>query len=68
VTTEILDRVLSEFGSLPRGRADPQLDAIEAALFLEDSLSLRLSDADMTPENLGGTERIERFARERVGS
>lgn len=59
--------LLSDFLSLPTHPADPELAAVEAALFAEECCGLSLTDADMVPEKLGSEEALRRFLAERMG-
>jgi len=52
-------------------RPDPGRDdlaLLETALFLEETLALRLSDEDITGENLGSLAALRRFIASRTGS
>lgn len=51
-------RVIEEYFSSGRIIADPELAAIEAALFAEDAFGLRVPDELMTHERLGSPEAM----------
>jgi hypothetical protein len=43
------DHVLEEFTDSPIAHPDPQLQTLLRAIFVEDCLAVRLSDAELTP-------------------
>jgi hypothetical protein len=53
---------LSDFESLVRGRPDQKIDPLEAALFLEDALGIKLSDSEISGPSLGDPDSIRGFA------
>ena len=44
-----LEQVLQDFESLRDPRADPELEAVKAAILLEDVFDIQLSDVDIDP-------------------
>lgn len=42
-----LDQVLGDFDDLRDPHADPELEAVKAAILLEDVFGIRLSDSDI---------------------
>ena len=46
---EQADEVLADFAALTDPRAEPALEAVKAALMLEDVFGIRLSDSDIDP-------------------
>jgi hypothetical protein len=58
--------LLDDYGSLPSRPEDPFLSVVEAALFIESSFGLSLSDEEICPEVLGSPEAIRRFVLDRL--
>ena len=54
-----LEQVLQDFESLRDPRADPELEAVKAAILLEDVFGIHLSDADIDPALLTHTATIK---------
>jgi hypothetical protein len=59
--------LLSDFSALPSHPRDPELALVEAALFVEQTFGIALSEADFTEENFGSPAAIERFVLARLG-
>jgi hypothetical protein len=49
MTPDIVDQVLRDYDALRRPDADPELEAVRIAIFLEDAFEVTLSDADIDP-------------------
>lgn len=62
-----LEVLLADFRDRPSRAEDPELAAAEAALFVELTFGLRLTDADITAERLGSTEALRRLLLDRMG-
>jgi hypothetical protein len=58
--------LLDDYGRLPSRPGDPLLAVVEAALFIESTFGLSLSDDQICPEILGSPEAIRRFVLERL--
>ena len=54
-----LEQVLQDFERLRDPRADPELEAVKAAILLEDVFGIRLSDADIDPALLTRTATMK---------
>ena len=54
-----LEQVLQDFESLRDPRADPELEAVKAAILLEDVFGIHLSDADIEPALLTSTAAMK---------
>jgi hypothetical protein len=52
VDRDIVGQVLRDHAALRRGDADPELDAVRAAILIEDVFRVTLSDADIDPATL----------------
>lgn len=59
-------RLLEDFGALPARPADPELVAIEAALFVEQTFGIEIPDSEISPERLGSQDAVERYVAERM--
>ena len=46
---DVVEQVLRDHAALRRGDADPELDAVRAAILIEDVFGVTLSDADIDP-------------------
>ncbi len=44
---EAVDQALADYRALPRDESDPGLEAVRAAVFLEDVLGVRVTDDDI---------------------
>jgi hypothetical protein len=58
--------LLDDHSWLPSRPADPSLAAVEAALFIERTFGIALSDDEICPETLGSPEAIESFVLGRL--
>jgi len=58
--------LLDDYSRLPSLPGDPLLAVVEAALFIESSFGLSLSDEEICPEVLGSPEAIRRFVLDRL--
>jgi hypothetical protein len=59
VNRDRLKQVLQEFESLRDPRADAELEAVKAAILLEDVFGIQLSDVDMDPGVLTGPAAMQ---------
>ncbi len=59
--------MLKDFSSSPSRAADPELALVGAALFVEQTFGIELSDADICAGNLGSAAVLERFVLARTG-
>jgi hypothetical protein len=49
VNRDIVEQVLRDYAALRRPDADPELEAVRAAILLEDVFDVALSDAEIDP-------------------
>ena len=59
--------LLSDFAALASHPRDPELALAEAALFVEQTFGIALSEADISAENLESAAAMERFVLARIG-
>jgi hypothetical protein len=50
---DLVDDALRDFARLRDPAGDPELEAVKAAIFLEDVFGITLTDADIDPDVLG---------------
>lgn len=62
-----VDQVLADFDASRLSTGDPMLDAVQAAILLEDVFGVTLADSDITPESLGSTAAIRETLRRLQG-
>ncbi len=55
-----IDEVLDEFFALWTPSADPVLDAVKAAIFVEDAFGITLPDAEIDQAHLGSRAAARR--------
>lgn len=53
MTQHRIDQILADYEAVHPASADAELEAVAAAIFLEDVFGVELTDADLTPEALG---------------
>lgn len=61
MTTRDLEKRISDYAEFLNSNPGRPHDWLEAAIYIEDSFGLRLTDDEITPENLGSAEAISRF-------
>lgn len=61
----LVEQVLGELDELRDPNADPELEAVKAAILLEDSLGITLTDADIDPAVLGDRSSVARLVEHR---
>lgn len=62
-----VDQVLADFDASRLSTGDPMLDAVQAAILLEDVFGVTLADSDITPESLSSTAAIRETLRRLQG-
>lgn len=62
-----VDRVLAEYAASPPRTGDAELDAIAAALFVEDVFAIAVRDDEISDGALGTPRAVETFVRSRLG-
>jgi hypothetical protein len=56
-----VEKVLSEYEELKGSTGDPELDAVGAAIFLEDAFGIVLSEAEIDPAGLADPSAVRRL-------
>jgi hypothetical protein len=54
VDRDIIKQVLGDYAALRRDDTDPELEAVRAAILIEDVFGVTLSDAEINPAVLAG--------------
>jgi hypothetical protein len=49
MTTETVEQILRDYAALRRPDTDPELEAVRAAILIEDVFQVALSDAEIDP-------------------
>jgi hypothetical protein len=63
-----IDELVDEYLAVAPSGAESELRLVDAALFLEDCLGVRIRDEDFSEERLGGAAALRAFAQERASS
>jgi len=58
VSRDIIEQVLQDYEALRRPDSDPELEAVRAAIMLEDVFGIALSEAEIDPVALGGSAAV----------
>jgi hypothetical protein len=58
VNRDIVEQVLRDYDALRRPDTDPELEAVRAAILLEDVFEVALSDAEIDPAVLADTSAM----------
>jgi hypothetical protein len=58
VNRDIAGQVLRDYDALRRPDTDPELEAVRAAIMLEDVFSIALSDAEIDPAVLADSSAV----------
>jgi hypothetical protein len=61
VDRDIVEQILRDYGDLRRPGTDHELEAVRAAILLEDVFGIRLSDADINPAVLSDPRAMARL-------
>jgi hypothetical protein len=62
-----VERILAEYGELDASTGDPELDAIQTALFIEDALDIRLAEEEISPAIIGDRSALRTFILRKLG-
>ena len=62
-----VDRILSEYDAQRDPAGDPGLEALKAAIFVEDVFGITLSDDEITPDVLGSASALRALVTSRLG-
>ena len=68
INDEHIEQVLGEIESLRDPCADPELEAVKAAILLEDVFGIRLTDVHITPELLNHPTAVVRLVSQQQNS
>lgn len=55
---DIVEQILREYDALHRADTDPELEAVRAAILLEDVFGIALSDAEIDPAVLADSSAV----------
>ncbi len=55
---DLVEQVLRDYGALRRPDTDPDLEAVRAAIMLEDAFGVALSDAEIDPAVLADSAAV----------
>jgi hypothetical protein len=58
VDADTVEQVLRDYAALHRCDADPELEAVHAAILIEDVFGVTLSDAEINPAVLAGASAV----------
>jgi hypothetical protein len=67
VNRDIVEQVLREYDALPRPDIDPELEAVRAAILLEDVFGIVLSDAEIDPAMFADSPAVADLVARLVG-
>ncbi len=62
-----IDALLSDYSASATVLSDPELRAVESAMFVEECFKLGLSDDEISPINLSKPEDLRNFVYKRMG-
>jgi hypothetical protein len=68
VNRDLVEQVLRDFNALPSGDADPELEAVRAAILLEDAFEITLPDADIDLAVLADASTVAALVARRGGA
>ena len=68
LTDAQVEEILQDHARLSGRVEDPQLAAVETAIFLEDAYDLVLTDDDIDPEVLGSVAGLRALVARRTGT
>jgi len=68
VDGDTIEQVLADYAALPRCDADPELEAVRAAILIEDVFGVTLSDAEINPALLAGASAVAALAARLQGA
>lgn len=67
VTRERVDQILQEYEAVRDSSGDPELEALRAAVFVEDVFGIRLCDAEINSDTLGTFDAMRAVLLDRLG-
>lgn len=65
---EFVDAALEEYALLRDPAGDPELEAVKAAIFLEDVFGVTLTDVQIAPEVIGSADGMRSVVTGRHGA
>jgi len=65
---ERVDQILAEYQAVRDPVDDPELEALKAAVFIEDAFGIVLSDAEIHPEMLVNTVAVRALVLRKLGA
>ena len=65
IDPERVEEMLADHARLQDATGDPELDALRAAIFLEDTFGIVLTDAEIDPDLLGTAEGMRELLARR---
>jgi hypothetical protein len=68
MTPEQVDRILGEYDFTQDLSVDSELEAVRAAVFIEDVFNIRLTDAEIDPALLGSAETMRTLVLRKLGA
>jgi hypothetical protein len=68
MTPDLVARVLADYEALRDPAGDAELEAVKAAIFVEDVFGFTLSDAEIDPARLGTAEALHALVVRRAGT
>jgi hypothetical protein len=64
---DMVEQVLRDYAALRRSDTDPELEAVRAAILIEDVFGVRLSDADIDPAVLADPPAVTALVARLLG-
>jgi hypothetical protein len=68
VDRDLIEQVLGDYAALRRGDTDPELEAVRAAILIEDVFDITLSDAEIDPVGLADVPAMAALVARRRGA
>lgn len=65
---DIVEQILRDYDDLRRPDTDPELEAVRAAILLEDVFGIALSDAEIDPAVLADSSAVADLVARRQGA
>ncbi len=64
---DLIEQVLGDYAALRRGDSDPELEAVRAAILIEDVFNIILSDVEIDPVVLADVPAMAALVARRRG-
>ncbi len=64
---DLIEQVLGDYAALHRGDTDPELEAVRAAILIEDVFNITLSDVEIDPVVLADVPAMAALVARRRG-